>query len=473
MVIRTFFDKNNTIIHNDLINTGLNPVSELFYGGTASKPQYSRFLFYFDVEKLKALYTGGTYTDLTKLKHTLRMTNTGSFDNALLGKNTFDGKLRTSSFDLVVFPINQDWDEGTGYDYEYMQTIGIGNYGDVTNSIRPSNWVEAQTNVAWSGGNGVYTGSTSGLTIASQHFDKGNENIEMDITDYVNGLLTGNTNYGLALAYSRSLELTPSTDLNYVGFFTRHTQTFYEPFVETSYDNHIKDDRANFYLDKANKLYLYVNLNGTPTNLDALPTVGVYDNDDVIFSSYTGSQVTHVTKGVYSIDITVPTTANYTDCSMFTDVWSGITINGITRPNITLDFGLKDSSGYYNIGSNDSLPKRAAFSVTGIKRDERIKRGDVRKVSVSVRIPYTVEQTMSVDKLNYRLYVKEGRNELTVIDYQPIEITNNTNYFLLDTASLIPNTYYLDIQMESNQEITTITEVISFDIVSQSDLRKT
>jgi hypothetical protein len=34
--------------------------------------KFSRFLFHFDETRLKSLYTGGTYTDLTKLKHTLR-----------------------------------------------------------------------------------------------------------------------------------------------------------------------------------------------------------------------------------------------------------------------------------------------------------------------------------------------------------------------------------------------------------------
>jgi hypothetical protein len=53
--------------------------------------------------------------------------------------------------------------------------------------------------------------------------------------------------------------------------FTNNTQTFYEPYIETKYDNHIIDDRNNFILDKLNKLYLYVNVGGNPTNLDALP----------------------------------------------------------------------------------------------------------------------------------------------------------------------------------------------------------
>ena len=293
----------------------------------------------------------------------------------------------------------------------------------------------------------------------------------MDITDIVNGYITGDTNNGLGIAFTRVLEETPTTEHQYVGFFTRHTQSFYEPYVETIYDCHIKDDRTDFYLDKDNKLYLYVNLNGNPTNLDTIPSATILDNNGTPFSSYTPSDVTHVTKGVYSIDINVPTTANYSDCILFNDVWSGLVINGVSRPNIELDFALKDSMGYYNIGDSDELPKKVGINVTGIKRDEEIHRGDIRKVIVSTRIPYTVEQKQTVDSLKYRLYVKEGKNQYTVIDFQDVEITNNNNYFLLDTASLVPNTYYLDVKVESNLEVNTIAEVLSFDIVSQSDLR--
>ena len=67
--------------------------------------------------------------------------------------------------------------------------------------------------------------------------------------------------------------------------------------------------------------------------------------------------------------------------------------------------------------------------------------------------------------------MKEGAPELTVIDFQPIEMANNHYYFLLDTASLIPNTYYLDVLASSNQEVTTIKNAIQFTIVNQVDLR--
>lgn len=464
MVIRTYFDKSNTIVSNTNVNTGLNPVTELFYGGSEGQQKYSRFLFHFDETRLRDFYTGGTFTDLSKLKHTLRMTNTGSFDKELL--NTGMGsKERTTSFDLIVFKIDQPWDNGVGYDYEFP----LLNYGDAAFAVGPSNWVNAQTGVEWNNGAGVYSGSASGITVASQHFDKGNENIEIDITDYVNGLLTGDTNHGLGIAYARSYEILNTTTLKYVGFFTNNTQTFYEPFIETTYNNHITDDRNNFFLDKHNKLYLYVNLAGNPTNLDNTPSVTVFDNNGVPFSSYSPSQVTHVTKGVYSIDILVPTTGNIE--TMYNDVWSNISINGVSRPDVTLDFVVKDSMEYYNM-NGDSLPKKVGVSIAGLQNMEKIKRGDIRKVMVSARIPYTVEQSQVITDLQYRLYVSEGAAELTVIDFQPVERAVNNYYFLLDTASLIPNTYYLDVLVTSNLEITTIKRAVQFEIVNQVDLRK-
>ncbi len=56
-------------------------------------------------------------------------------------------------------------------------------------------------------------------------------------------------------------------------------------------------------------------------------------------------------------------------------------------------------------------------------------------------------------------------------DYQQVEIANNYNYFLLDTASLVPGIYYLDVKLESNLEVNTHKDALKFEIASQSDLR--
>ena len=66
-----------------------------------------------------------------------------------------------------------------------------------------------------------------------------------EINSILNGTLTGTTGWGIA--FLPDLETMSGLTSNYsVGFFTRHTQTFYEPKLETIYDDYINDNRNNF-----------------------------------------------------------------------------------------------------------------------------------------------------------------------------------------------------------------------------------
>jgi len=411
------------------------------------------------------------YPDLSKLKHTLHMTNTGTFDSSLLGEHTADNKARTSSFDLQLFTVDQPWDEGVGYDFGGQKYFN--NEDASVLSYAPSNWAESNTGTEWIKGGGTFSDWSGATLVGPQiHFADGSENIDIDITDIVNQYLSGSTiNNGLGLAFIESLENSKTDETQYVGFFTRHTQTFYEPYVESKYTETIVDNRGNFYMDKPNKLYLYTNLGGVPTNVDDKSTMSVtiLNNNDEVFLTFASNDITEVTQGVYSIDITVPSTGNY-DCTLYTDTWSGITMNGVSRPEVILDFELKDSNGFYNLGA--MKPKNYVFNVSGVKSKENINRGDIRKITVMARVPYMTDQQEVLDSLEYRLYVKEGAAEYTVIDYTPVDLAFNYNYFLLDTASLVPQTYYLDIKATSNYEVTTSKNIISFNITSQVDERK-
>ena len=100
MVTRTYIDKNNTIIFGTQINTGRNPIAELYYGGKETQEDYTRHLLYFDVSDLQEKYNCGELGDLTNVTHTLRMTNSSFFDQDLQAQKLLDGKQRTSSFDL-------------------------------------------------------------------------------------------------------------------------------------------------------------------------------------------------------------------------------------------------------------------------------------------------------------------------------------------------------------------------------------
>ena len=119
--------------------------------------------------------------------------------------------------------------------------------------------------------------------IGRQRFDIGNESIEIDITDTVNKFIKGELdNYGIGIASSPMLEVTDSSYENYVGLLTDKTNTFFEPYVETIYDDAVSDDRSNFVLNKDNRLYLYCTIGDHLDDLDECPTVTIRNNDDEI-----------------------------------------------------------------------------------------------------------------------------------------------------------------------------------------------
>ena len=130
-ILRSYIDKNNTIISNSYVNTGRNPIVELNFGASdyiIPNYGYSRFLFDLDLDLLlENISTGIISTGCTTgMTHVLQMTNTSSFDNELLNTFMSNERRRSTSFDLILFRLPQTsgdtgtpqlWDEGVGYDY--------------------------------------------------------------------------------------------------------------------------------------------------------------------------------------------------------------------------------------------------------------------------------------------------------------------------------------------------------------------
>lgn len=467
MVTKTFFEKCNTIIKDSPVNTGINPVAELNYSKLLT-----RVILQFDHNKVKNLVCDKTYPDISKLKHTLKMINCGSLDYSTINDKHFNSvfnamKERAISFDLIFFLIPQEWDNGRGFDYvEDMR-----NASHRAMSTDGSNWYQAKNGYKWRT-EGIFTttelsieldkftslnGNLSEVIIGKQHFDFGNENINLDITDAFNKFITGDLiNYGIGIAFSPMFEMEEREYTQYVGFFTQFTNTFFEPYIETVYCDYISDDRASFYLDKPNKLYFYSNIGGFPTNLDELPICVI---DDI---SYQSKQAT---KGVYYIDIEL-SSDEYEDNVMLYDKWTNLKYNNKTIKDVELDFVTKSNTNFFNFGNGDELPKQYVPSIKGINFDENIKRGDIRKLIVETRIPYTINQTQIIDKMDYRLYVNDGVRELDVISWQPVNKAWNHNYFLINTNDLIPNRYHIDIKIYSNLEIKHFKKIITFNIVN-------
>ena len=190
---RTYFDKNNTIIRNTYTNTGRNPISELFYGGSLStgSTKYSRYIFHFSLSDLISKYEDKTFADITKLSHKIKLFNTSQFKLKTDAEER--GAARATSFDLILFSIPQYFDEGVGYDYEVF--VSKESSLNDTFKVTPSNWYE-RTSDLWAEP-GVYSGTPQTFSggvhkfiyCTKQHFDQGNENFEVDISSTINDLI--------------------------------------------------------------------------------------------------------------------------------------------------------------------------------------------------------------------------------------------------------------------------------------------
>ncbi len=490
-IYKSYLNKSDTIIYNSFTNTSKNPIVELFYGrvdNLTAPIGFSRYIFNINLSNLissisnKIISTG--CTPLSSFTHTLRMTNTSLFNEYLLNDKTSQNRRRATSFDLRLIRIPkfsgntgsaQVWDSGVGYDY---YDFGITNLNDRSFSDRPTNWYQSSTLTNWSTP-GIYdnTNSLTGFTglnysaltvVDTQHFEFGNEDISFNMTNEINGILNGSITgvTGWIISYYPQVENISNMTENYsVGFFSPNTQTFYEPYLETNYNDLILDDRNSFYASNNNNLYLYVYEYGNAINLDTNPTVNILDINGNGIVGYTGLPTCHVTKGVYKVNISglTPTTL---PC-LFYDLWTGLVINGVPINNVENELVILKKNGNYNIGSTTKTPKIYGFNFTGIKQNEKILNTDIRKVNVLIKQAYSTKTILNEVESYYRIYVREGEIEVQVQDWTRINKTFDGYYFMFDTTDKIPNEYFIDIKVVSDRNVDTYKRELQFQIVNK------
>jgi hypothetical protein len=332
---RSYFEKNNTILKDSQVNTAKNPNTELIYGST-----FSKFIFKVDFTDLIEKVNNGDYVLDENTRHYLKLTNTIFGDETLLKQKNGKGRDRTSSFDLIIFKINEFWDEGVGFDYE----DGVFDFtsGNNTFDERASNWFNRTTLNTWSS-DGIYSNTPE--IIQTIHFDNGNEDLVANITDYVNGIINGSPNHGLGVAFAVLYQDIESEVDQSVAFFTKYTQTFFEPYVETFFDDKIEDNRQNFIEKTDQNLFLYVTKGTNFYDLDTLPTVDIKDASGNVLFGLGGLLTTKIRKGVYRV--TFGLDGVLCDGKRFYyDVWKGLSLDGVEISNVTQKFVPKLERGY-------------------------------------------------------------------------------------------------------------------------------
>jgi hypothetical protein len=453
-IYKSYFEKNNTIVYNSEINTAKNQVTEIVYGSNPSV--YSRFIFKIDLTNLLEKISSEQISEDMIISHKLKIFNTINELNQYIGSEIgYDlDRVRASSFELILFEITEDWDEGSGYDISFNK-LALSK----PNKKSPSNWFYKKTNQQWAT-EGIYNEANPVTILDTIEFDNGDENIDVDVTDYINEIIfSGSTHNGLGLAYTFDIEELTDTKLNSVAFHTKYTNTYYEPYLETSIDSTIKDDRNCFKLDEDNRLYLYAKRG--QEFLDVNPvSVNIYNHKYELIISLSEFDIIKQSKGIYYVDLTL-SSDEHIDSVLYYDEW--VYVINAQQKTIENEFYLIENTTNFLIET--VLPKNIInVSLSGLLQDQKIKRGENLILDLIIKKIY--KQTNS-NPLNfeYRVFIDKSNNkQFEVIPFTPVNRAPNKYFIKLDTSILIPYKYVLELKLK-NVDYTLNYQNIKFVIV--------
>ncbi len=281
-----------------------------------------------------------------------------------------------------------------------------------------------------------------------------------DITDYMNEVLfEGRPHYGLGIALAQGTEKLTVEQRRVVTFFSKYTQSFFQPFIESNYGEHIWEDRCDFPLDNPNYLYLH-----TKAAIQGIEKVEIFDQDDRLIIKKTGTQVEQIRTHLYRVRVEIPSTA-YPDRIMFRDVWH-CKVNGRVK-KVEQEFTLTEESIALSLDSEDYADYW--FSVSGIRHNETIVRSpQKRRVVVNGKRMWAgvIDTNPELQGLTYRLYMLQGKNPIEVIPPTPVDRIHELLFFDIDLTWLIPQQYYLEVRLETGGREIKSAQPVKFRVVA-------
>lgn len=364
------------------------------------------------------------------------------------------GNPNPTSFDLDVAAISGAWDEGIGQD-----DIEFIDYGY-------ANWLSASSNTGWVNAGGDYFSGT----LVSQHFDLGDEDLDVDVTPLVQSWLTGGANNGFLIKL-KDVQEQDSADYFRKYFYSSHTHTVASmPYLEARWDDVRKDNRGNFAVGLPNTLFLYNA--GRDELIDAVEPVTVRVQNNFLSESSTYQSTfsaSRVEKGTYSTSINFPFLPN---TLLFSSSVSGSVSGGFVTSSFTSSFTASwidvwvDASGSALMtGTFNPVARQASFAraqqfyhVTIANLKRLYEMNETARLIVRVRKDYSfsplARHTASLDApLDYQenmffSVVSADTEDVVVpfgsgsIPYTKLSYDKYGNYFFLPMNCFVPGFTY-------------------------------
>lgn len=359
-------------------------VFSLYAQQSETSAELSRAMIQFDIDTIESDRAAGS------------IPASGSVSFYLKIYNAEHSRTLPRNYHLSINAISANWEEGNGLDMD--------NYSDLTYDFTGSNWIKRAGGTSWTteGGNWYIDSSSS----FKQHFNVGDEDIEIDITELVEQWTTGGnlgnkSNHGIMIRLSSSYEasssvnLTGSTISYYTKkFFGRGTEFFFErPSIEARWDSSRRDNRGNFYISSSmapasenlNTLYFYNYIRGNLRDLkggtDQLPVLHLYyssgstpEGTARYFRNSSNEAVNYlsasrVSTGVYKTQLSVTSSIVDSTYPYLVDVWTFSGSNHTGSAIKPIGFGAEN----YDVSNTHVLTMPKLLKKYSNKKTERFR----------------------------------------------------------------------------------------------------
>jgi len=316
MAIKRYFSNADTTITNafkaNLVsrgvsgNMGQSDILEVFsiYGqANPSSSELSRVLVQFPIN------------DIITDRANALIPASGSISWFLKLYNAKHGQTLPKDYTMTISAVSSSWNEGYGLDMEEYSDIGYANWNTASSSSSGTS--------SWTSAGGDYHISPT----ASYFFNKGTEDLIVDVSHIVEQWITGSKiNYGFGVKLSSSHEQAAQSFYT-KKFFARGTEFFFKkPTLEARWNSVRRDNRGYFFAssslasaaDNLNTIYLYNVVRGQLKNIPAVGTGSIYVK---VFTDSSGSTTITTTPntpvtggwvstGIYSASFALDTTAS-------------------------------------------------------------------------------------------------------------------------------------------------------------------
>jgi len=345
--------------------------NESTLSGSTNPIELSRILLKFNFDSLQSLTA--SKIDVTS----------NSFRAKLKLFDVYAGQGVPTNFKTIVYPLSKSFDEGVGRDVAAFQDIDVANWITASYSNSTANvWEVTGANhpgLLGSTDIDIITSGSLGSGVVefgkTQLFKEGHEDLDIDITTLVSGVLTNQLpNLGFRVSFSGSQETDIKTRF-VKRFGSRHiSDVFKAPQLHISYDDSIIDHHEDFIFDVSGSIFLNNFHRGSPANILSGTAASELSGNNCIMLRlekqdlslyFTGSQHTDGTsstgaKGLYSASFAV--SLNYSEKVNKTEKILDLAYKS---GSVTFDeywTSVDGSVGYYTGSLEVKLPYRTSYN---------------------------------------------------------------------------------------------------------------